>query len=129
MMNIATRNQNIVDCYMAGQTAAELARAFGLSEPRIRQIVAGLKKGKQGREHRPVSDAHKRLGRKVYDYRFDRELSRRFVADKLGWSLSKLANLEEGVVDPTLLDIQDLATFMNINIGELLNNVFSRHQA
>jgi len=127
MMNITTRNQNIIECYLAGQTATELARAFGLSEPRIRQIVAGLKKGKQGRENRPVSDAHKRLGRKVYDHRFDRELSRRHVAEKLGWSLSKLANVEEGMVDPTLLDIQDLAAFMNINIGELLNNVFSRH--
>jgi len=38
-----------------------------------------------------------------------------------------LYNVEEGLVDPTLLDLQDIATFMKTGIGELLNNVISRH--
>lgn len=126
-MNITERDQEIRERYVDGSTANELSRSYGLSEPRIRQIVAGVKKGRQGRENKPVSDVHKRLGRKVYDFRFDNQLSRRHVASKLGWSVSKLYNVEEGLVDPTLLDLQDLATFMKTNIGEMLNNVTSRH--
>lgn len=121
------RDQEIIERYASGSTATDLSRAYALSIPRIRQIVAGVKKERQGREARPISDAHKRLGRKVYDYRFDNQLTRRYVASKLGWSVSKLYNLEEGLVDPTLLDLQDIATFMKTNIGEMLNNVISRH--
>lgn len=121
------RDQEIRERYQQGLTANELSRSFGLSEPRIRQIVAGVKKGPQARGQKAVSDAHKRLGRKVYDYRFDNQISRRQMATKLGWSLSKLYHLEEGLVDPTLLDLQDIATYMKVNIGELINNVISRH--
>jgi hypothetical protein len=126
-MSTLQRDQEIIERYQGGSTATELSRSYGLSEPRIRQIVAGIKKVRQGREQRPVSDAHKRLGRRVYDFRFDNQLSRRFMATKLGWSVSKLYNLEEGLVDPTLLDLQDIATFMKCNLGDLINNVFSRH--
>lgn len=126
-MSTIERDQEIRERYVDGATANELSRSYGLSEPRIRQIVAGVKKGRQGRENRPVSDVHKRLGRRVYDFRFDNQLTRRYMAVKLGWSVSKLYNVEEGLVDPTLLDLQDIATFMKTSIGELLNNVISRH--
>ena len=126
-MTTTERDQEIRERYTDGATANELSRSYGLSEPRIRQIVAGVKKGPQGRGQRPVSESHRRLGRKVYDFRFDNQLTRRYVADKLGWSVSKLYNVEEGLVDPTLLDLQDIATLMKTNIGDLLNNVISRH--
>lgn len=126
-MNNSERDQEIIERYTEGTTALALSRAYGLSEPRIRQIVAGVKKERRTREQRPISDAHRRLGRKVYDYRFDNQLSRRFVAEKLGWSVSKLFSMEGGLVDPTLMDLQDLATFMKRNLGELINDVFSRH--
>ncbi len=126
-MTIVERDQEIKERYQKGATATDLARSYGLSEPRIRQIVAGINKGRQTKTNRPISDAHKRLGRKVYDFRFDNQLTRRYMASKLGWSIAKLHNVEEGIVDPTLLDLQDLATFMKLNLGELINNAFSRH--
>lgn len=123
------RDSRIIEAYIGGCTASELSRLFGLSEPRIRQIVSGIKKERRPATYRPISDVHKRLGLKVYDYRFDRNIKADLVAKKLGWSLSKLRQLEKGLVDPTLLDLQDITTFMNINIGDLLNNVINRQQA
>lgn len=121
------RNQEIIERYIEGATALSLSRAYGLSEPRIRQIVVGAKKEKRVRQSTAISEVHRRLGRVVYDYRFDNNLARGFVAEKLGWSQSKLYSVENGRVDPTLMDLQDLATFMKRNIGELLNDVISRH--
>lgn len=122
------RDQEIRELYAQPQhTAASLARAYGLSEPRIRQIVAGVEKDRKSRERRPVSEAHKRLGLKIYNHRWDNQLTKKAVADKLGWSVSKLHNLEQGLIDPTLTDLQDIATFMKLELGEVLKNVFSRH--
>lgn len=126
-MTHSERDQEIIERYTEGATALVLSRAFGLSEPRIRQIVAGVKKQKRSRQNSAISDAHRRLGRKVYDYRFDNQLTRSSVAAKLGWSTSKLRSVEDGLVDPTLMDLQDLATFMKRNLGELINDVFGRH--
>lgn len=126
-MTHSERDQEIIERYTEGATALVLSRAFGLSEPRIRQIVAGVKKEKRSRQSCAISEAHRRLGRKVYDFRFDNQLTRASVAAKLGWSTSKLRSVEDGLVDPTLMDLQDLAAFMKRNLGELINDVFSRH--
>lgn len=126
-MTNAERDQEIIERYIDGATALVLSRSYGLSEPRIRQIVAGVKKEKRSRQQEPLSEAHRRLGRRVYDFRFDNQLTRRFVATKLGWSIAKLVNMEQGLVDPTLLDLQDLASIMKRNLGELINDVFNRH--
>ena len=45
-MTHSERDQEIIERYTEGATALVLSRAFGLSEPRIRQIVAGVKKQK-----------------------------------------------------------------------------------
>jgi len=126
-MTINERNQQIMESYAKGSTANELSRVFGLSIPRIRQIVAGVERDNpQPQNRKPISETHRKFGLRVYDFRYDAELSRRYMAEKLGWSVGKLANIEQGLVDPTLLDLQDLATFMRKNMGELLDNVFNR---
>ena len=127
-MNNEDRDQEIRERYAAGGvTAASLSRAYALSIPRIRQIVAGVKKkGGQTGQPQPISKLHQRLGRKVYDYRFDGQLTKKYVADKLGWSVSKLTNVEKGYVDLTLLDIQDLTTFMKRTPGEFIDDVARR---
>lgn len=122
------RNSDIIHDYTSGRTALELSRTYGLSEPRIRQIVSGVKKTKRLGDKRPISDAHRRLGMAVYDFRFDNQMTRRSVAARLGWSVAKLFNMEQGFIDPTLLDLQDLASFMKRNLGELLDNVLNRQQ-
>lgn len=127
-MSNVDRDQEIVERYTEGATALSLSRAFGLSEPRIRQIVVGVKKEKRSRQSTAISEVHKRFGRKIYDFRFDNQLTRKFVAAKLGWSVSKLYSVEEGRVDPTLMDMQDLATFMKRNLGDLINDALSRHK-
>ena len=116
-----------MESYAKGSTANELSRVFGLSIPRIRQIVAGVERDNpQPQNRKPISETHRKFGLRVYDFRYDAELSRRYMAEKLGWSVGKLANIEQGFVDPTLLDLQDLATFMRKNMEELLDNVFNR---
>ena len=126
-MSHAERDQEIIEKYREGMTALALSRAFGLSEARIRQIVAGVKKTKRTRQSKALSETHRRLGRKVYDFRFDNQLARGHVAARLGWSTIKLRYVEEGLIDPTLLDLQDLASLMKKNLGDLLNDVFGRH--
>ena len=129
-MTNSDRDQEIRERYAeGGVTAASLSRAYALSIPRIRQIVAGMKKpkgGKFGQTQQPISKLHQRLGRKVYDYRFDSQLTKKFVADKLGWSVSKLTLVERGQVDLTLLDIQDLTTLMKQTPGEFIDDVSRR---
>ena len=122
----ASRNNDIVHDYTQGSTAVELSRTYGLSEARIRQLVAGVKKTKRGGDKRPISDTHRRLGLAVYDFRFDNHMTRKSVAHKLGWSVAKLFNMEQGFIDPTLMDLQDLAAYMKQNLGDLLNNVINR---
>lgn len=126
-MSHAERDQEIIERYSQGTTALALSRTYGLSEARIRQIVAGVKKTKRSRQAQALSDTHRRLGRKVYDFRFDNQLARTYVAQKLGWSVMKLRNVEDGLIDATLLDLQDLASFMKRNLGDLLNDVINRH--
>lgn len=129
-MTNTERDQEIRERYAeGGVTAASLSRTYALSIPRIRQIVAGMKKpkgGKLGQPQQPVSKLHQRLGRKVYDYRFDNQLTKKYVADKLGWSISKLTLVERGQVDLTLLDIQDLTTLMKQTPGEFIDDVSRR---
>lgn len=123
---MSDRNQEIIDLYRQGSTATALARTFGLSEPRIRQIVSGVKKEKL-LELQPISRAHKRLGVIICDHRFDQKVERKNMAQKLGWSIAKLRHIEQGLRDPTLMDLQDLASYMKKDLGALVNNVFTRH--
>lgn len=123
---MSDRNEEIIDLYRNGSTAIMLARSFGLSHQRIRQIVEGVKKEKKI-EEKPITQAHRRLGVMICDYRFDHHVDRTVMAKKLGWSVRKLARLDQGYLDPTMLDLQDLATYMKKDLGELINNVFNRH--
>ena len=129
-MTNSDRDQEIREKYAEGAaTAASLSRTYALSIPRIRQIVAGVEKkkgGKPGSILQPISKLHQRLGRRVYDHRFDRQLTKQYVAGKLGWSVSKLTLVERGQADLTLLDLQDLTTFMKQTLGEFLDDVSRR---
>lgn len=43
------------------------------------------------------------------------------AAGKLGWTLQKLASVEKGIIDPTLTDLMDLATYMKKGLAEVMN--------
>jgi len=49
------------------------------------------------------------------------------MANRLGWLSKNLANIEQGFLDPSLLDLLDLSTYMKLDFGDLINNAFNRH--
>lgn len=124
---MSDRNEEIIERYREGASANDLGRMFCLSEARVRQIVGGVKKEKKQIEKVPISRAHKRLGYLICDYRFDHKIDRKIMAQKLGWSIGKLINIDQGLRDPSLLDLLDLSTYMKLDFGDLINNAFNRH--
>ena len=112
------------DCFMAdyvrGKLMTEIARENGLSIRRIQQITqekslraerqALIKTGKQ-----PVSGMHARLGRALFNHRYDLALTITEGAHRIHLSTIRLRRAEKGLIDFTLMDIQDLTGYLDID--------------
>jgi hypothetical protein len=127
---IEERNTGICAQYLGGDTAEGIALDFGLSVAAVRVII---REGKSLRgaaprvrktiEERVVTSTHARIGARLSHHRaFTRGIDRRMAADELHWSMQRVASVEQGTHNLTLLDLQDLARFINVSIEELLND-------
>lgn len=136
MTPLQERDKAICEAYVAGTTAERLALDYGLSVSAIRLILrtSKVKKPKLSKEQRAVVVAakraapktfgsmHEKIGTRLSHYRsFTLMLDRPATAQKLGWSTQKLASVEQGAFNLSLIDIQDLATFMKEDVSQFLN--------
>lgn len=127
---LTERNTQICDRYLkGGETAESLAMDNGLSVASVRVILrdGGALKGKAPRvfrteTERVLSPLHAKLGGMLSHYRaFTRGIDRRMAADELNWSMQRVASVEKGVYNLTLVDLQDLARFLDKPIEELFS--------
>ncbi len=106
-----------------------LAADVGLSEVRVKQILANAGISKRDKSFdleeevdKTYSNRHVALGKFLIHTRtFSLGVDRSYFAKtKLGWSVPKLASIEKGTYNITLIDMVDLAAALNTTLEALL---------
>lgn len=120
-----TRDDYIVEDYASGLEIPEIARGQGLTSRRVTQILAEkgveLRPRRSRFEQRPLSARHERIGKLIYDHRFDLGEERIDAANRIGWSVHQLKKAEAGLKELELLDLLDIATYTGKTIEEVIN--------
>lgn len=109
-------------------SAARLGLDIGLSEQRVRQILksAGITvKNKApelaGGDDGTLSPLHSKLGKKLLTYRsLTLGVDRPYFAEKIGWTNQKIASVEKGTYNVSLMDLQDLARIFETTVSGVL---------
>lgn len=123
-MDTKERDQGILRDWQEGRPVGEICREHGIGQ---RQYYAILSKQsppegrikRRGAERQPVSAVHQRIGLRLYNFYFSKSFDRTTAANKLGWSALRLRSVEQGFVDLTLFELQDIAGFLRTTVGEL----------
>ncbi len=129
-MPSTTENRDEVLCrrYVSEKiSTVQLGLDFGLSEIRVRQILKSRNVSVKDRTpglaegDRVVSPLHLKLGKKLLTYRsLELGVDRPFLGEKMGWSIQKLASVEKGTFNMTILDLNDLAKLFETTPARLL---------
>jgi len=124
------RDQQIVQSYLDGLSAPAVARSFQISEALVRKILAakGVKASdrqstapKDSTMSKTFSRTHEKLGERLAFCRsMEIKQSRHEAALKIGWTVHKLAAIEKGVFNVTLIDLQDISTYTKKSIADLI---------
>lgn len=132
-MNAKERDALIAQKYLdENATAASLAIDFGLSVPRIYQILAdqGVSKGgasapraPRGEGGRTLSQVHVNIGLKLYRQRklLD-NVEREHASEQLNWSVKRIALVEKGETQLTLTDLIHLAQYLGLTVAQLIDD-------
>lgn len=126
-MDNTERDQGIAQKYSKGRPASRLSIEFGLSVPHVRRIlkeqgaVAGKREGRM-EEDKIINPLHAKLGMRLYNFRFNKMNDVSMASDLLGWSVRKLRGIEQGKTLLTLTDIEAVAGYMQLSIGELMKD-------
>lgn len=124
------RDQQVVQSYLDGQSAPTVARSFQISEPLVRKILRakGVKASDRSKSapkdlnmNRTLSRTHEKLGENLaFTRSMEIKQTRQEAALKIGWTVHKLAAIEKGVFNVTLLDLLDIATYTNKTLVDLV---------
>lgn len=129
-MDNAERDQEIARLFgggpgVPGLSASKLGTKFGLSIPQVRRILASQSAKKHPEAPKPsaedkvIDESHRKLGNRLYAYRFVLLNDTTQAGEALGWSTKKLRSIEQGHSEITLADLQDMAEYMKTSISEL----------
>jgi len=129
-MKNTQRNNGIAQEYIRGSTLEQISSEYGISPRMIRYILT--QKGLRAEDRKkqpsfdlapsPRSQLHLKIGQRLYEaYFVKRGLSRAEAAVKMGISAKGLRNLESGRSNIDLLTLQNIAGFMEISVGELID--------
>lgn len=95
----------------------------------VRKVVAesGVKAADRVKNlkepRKPLGAAQRRVGERLTAYRtLEAKQSRREAADRIGWSVAKVASIEQGLHDCTITDLMDLAGYMKCDMREVLGD-------
>ena len=123
------RDAQIALGYLRGDTATKLSRDHNLSVPSIRRILKdrGVSRGgdvvSQAESSKVIGHVHARLGHRLYNYRFRKNLDARIASDLINWSSKKLRSVEQGHSDITLTDLTDMAQYMGMSLADLVQGL------
>ena len=103
----------------------ELARTYGLSSKRIKQILDEKhveRRPPSVGERRIISTPHSKIGLHLFSFREQRELTPIQAANEIGWSMIKLRRTEQGLQEIELLDLLILLQYTRTNLVHILEN-------
>lgn len=120
------RNDLMVAEWAAGASPAALCRENGIGQRQFYLILkkypdAVRQKKSTVEEKQPLSRIHSRIGRELYDFYWGKNMDRQRAANRLGWGSLRLRSVEKGEHDLTLFELQDIASFMGMTVGALLD--------
>lgn len=116
------RDNDICHDYKSTEIS-ELARSYGLSPKRIKQILDEKNVERRPRltgEKRIISQVHSLIGLHLYSFREAKGLEALVAANQMGWSMIKLRRIEQGLQEIELLDLIDIATYTKTPVAQLL---------
>ena len=132
MTGTQERDEAICRAYLSpeNKSAERLAIEYGLGVSSVWKI---LKKGEVKKppgprvrklpEEKQMGLSHIKIGLRLSYYRsFTLAADRPKLAEKLGWSLQKVAHVEQGQFNLSLVDLQDLATLFKMELWEFFQN-------
>ena len=128
-MDNQERDAEIALGYLQGATAAKLGRKYKLSVPQIRKILAEQKVTRkdvivEAETSKAIDPMHVRLGLRIYNYRFKKGVATSIAAQLIGWSARKLRSIEQGQTVVSLMDLMEVARFMQTTPPELMRGLW-----
>lgn len=101
-----------------------MARTYGLSEKRIKQILKVRKIPRRAykklTDKQAISQVHVRIGLCLYTYRMDHGIELFEAANDLERSMIRIRKIEKGTSPIELLDLIDIASYTGTTVSELL---------
>lgn len=127
-MDNQERDSEIALGYLQNASAPQLARKHKLSIPQIRRILKEQKVCRggvivQSETSKAIDPTHIRLGLRLYNYRFRKCVDVSIAAQLIGWSARKLRSIEQGKTVVTVIDLQEMATYMQTTPSELMKGL------
>lgn len=124
------RNARIVEEFLQGETDKTLAERYGISDKQVlnirkdRGIRADDRKKKiktKSHDVKPLSEYHRKLGVRVSELRnFKYADDYDSFAIKVGLSRDRLVQIERGIRDVTLTDLQKIAMVLGERLDKLV---------
>ena len=122
-MEINERDKLVCEAYLV-KPVSEVALEFGISESLVKQLVMKYKVKRkvhvQTSKVGNLGPLYQKLGFLLYYTREKKTEDRVKFAERLGWSSKKLAGVEKGTYQVTLLDMQDIASICGLASMEKL---------
>lgn len=128
-MDNTQRDQQIAARYLGGIPVPKLALEHGLSVPSINRILETQKVDRTQRVRLRIPDkiidhTHERVGQRLYNYRaFSVFEDRMTCATNLGWSVKKIAMIEQGHTVVSLAELKVIAAYMKQTLSQLLEDL------
>ena len=127
---IKARDIAIVTAFLAGESRSHLARSHGLSEARIKQIVADSgeditrrvpqKRSRKLVDRRAISNLHSQIGHDINFARNKRGISVDDLAKRVNMSRQRLRAIEAGIEEATVTELVRLASQLGYDPAYLM---------
>lgn len=127
------RNRNIAQDYLKGLNARELKDKYGVSIPLVYKVLAeqgatgpnAPERNKDLEKSRVLSKAHVKLGLRLYEHRqFTVGETRISAALTFNWTSKKIALVEKGETELTLMELIKMANYMRLSLPELVTDLW-----
>lgn len=126
---IEARNKRLVLDYLDQKPISFLIREYGISETRVKQVLrqAGVSGKREPRRAHGVNERfpvvsrfHERLGRLVSEWRLDRRLESRELADLLNMTVQGTTFLQQGRRELSITEFLQVCSILKLSPSEVM---------